>query len=99
MRGIVVGDFETLIKNSDIVLSDINEKLQSLRTASLNLRRSIRSADLSFLTDNIYANISENSKIVSKVRSYNTVIRSALTYYRNQEQEMASTMRRATPLV
>ncbi len=97
MSGIVVTDFESLIKNSEIRISDVNDSLQKLRTASLDLRRSIRNSELSFLTENLYFEITESSKVISKLNAYRATLRNVLKSYQNQEQRVATTVSRFTP--
>ena len=97
MNGIVVADFESLIKNSELRITDVNEDLQKLRSASLDLRRSIRNSDLSFLTENLYNEINESSNMINKMNGYRMTLRNVLRSYKYQEQGIASAIRRFTP--
>ena len=97
MSGIVVADFESLIRNSELRISDVSDDLQKLRSASLDLRRSIRNSDLSFLTENLYFEVNEGSKMINKLNGYRMTLRNVLRSYQYQEQRVAATVRRFTP--
>ncbi len=97
MSGIVVADFESLIKNSELRISDVNDSLQKLRTSSLELRRSIRNSELSFLTENLYYEITECSKVINKLNAYRVTLRNILKSYQYQGQRVASAIKRFTP--
>ena len=97
MSGVVVTDFESLIKNSELRISDVNDSLQKLRTASLELRRSIRNSELSFLTENLYYEITESSKLINKLNAYRITLRNVLKSYQYQEQRVVSAIKRFTP--
>ena len=97
MSGIVMADFEALIKSCELRISDVSECIQKLRDASLNLRRSIKNSDLTFLTENLYLDIVESSKMVSKLNSYRLTLRNVLKSYQYQAQNIARTVGRFTP--
>ena len=97
MSGIVVADFESVIKNSELRISDVSEALKDLNEASLNLRKSITTSQLSFLTDNLYSTIKECRKMVNKLTAYRMTLINVLRSYQNQEQTIVSAIRRVTP--
>ena len=97
MSGIVVSDLETLINNGDIKIGDVNDSVQSLRNASLDLRRSIRNGELAFLTENLYGDISEIPKVIKRLNAYRTTLRQLIKSYSSQEHEVARTVRQFTP--
>ena len=97
MNGIVVADFEALINNCDIKISDVNESIQKLKSASLELRRSIRNSDLSFLTENLYYDILESSKVMNKLNAYCMALKNILRSYKYQDQKVAAMINRLTP--
>lgn len=99
MRGIVVSDFESLIKNGDMKINEIRDEIQQLNTDSLELRRSISSSELSFLTDNLYYEVKENSKVTKKLGAYQVIFNNVYRAYKDQVEEVATAIKRVTPKV
>ncbi len=97
MKGIVVEDLDSLIKNMDLKAEDIRENVQDIRTAFLEIRRSIRSTDLSFLTEKFYQETTQFNTLIKKMNGYQTSLKSVLMNYQYQEQQIASDISRITP--
>ena len=97
MHGIVVSDFESLIKNIDLDMSNINESYTRLQTAVSNLKTSIGTSSLSFLVEKLNNEVRENRKAINKINAYNLVIRNVLNSYYNQEEAVATAIRSVTP--
>lgn len=97
MKGIIVADLESLIKNADVKLNDVRDEIQNVRSSALDLRRSIRGGDLMFLTDSLYDEIVKLNNVMKKMNAYQLFLRSVLIGYQRQEQQIISSIKKATP--
>jgi hypothetical protein len=97
MKGIIVADLDSLIKNTNLKVEDIREDVQDLRTSFLELRRSIHSTELAFLTEKFYKETTQFNILFKKMNCYQASLKSVLMGYQYQEQQIASDISRVTP--
>lgn len=97
MEGIIVNSFESLMKNTDVISDDLASNISELRSAFLELRKTIRCSDLSFLTDKLSKDISQLNILIRKANSYQSSLKNILMAYKYQEQQIAASINRITP--
>lgn len=97
MKGIIVADLESVIKTADLKSDDIKDDVQEIRDSFLDLRRSIRCSDLSFLTEKFYQETTQFYTLMKKMNGYQSSLKSVLLGYQYQEQQIVSDIKRITP--
>lgn len=85
MRGIIVDDLDTLIKNSSLNLDEVRQKIIDLRSAYFDLKKKIRSSELDFLTKNLYEEINQLGNVLKKINAYQILLNDVLKSYKNRE--------------
>lgn len=94
MSGVIVADMETLIRNTELKIEDVSKCMSELRMASLELRRCIKSTDLSFLTSGLYEELTYLNNTLRKLNAFHAGLKKVLRAYTNQENSVASSVRR-----
>lgn len=97
MKGIIVSDFELIIKRNEYNIEDVKQNIQDIKKCFNELSKCIKSNDLKFLTNKIDLELDQFKNVVSKINAYQTTLKNVLKSYQFQEIEIAKDIKRLTP--
>jgi len=97
MKGIIIQDFELIIKKNKYNIEETNEKMTDICENFVELKKNISSPDLNFLINKLESEINYFKNIKLKIDSYQTTIKNVLASYKNEEEELAINVNQITP--
>lgn len=93
MKGIIVNDFELIIKRNANNIDDVKESINDIKKSFNELSKSINSNDLKFLTSKLDLELNQFNNIISKINAYQTTLKNVLKSYQFQEIEIARSIK------
>ena len=93
MRGIVVDDFELVLKQNDILFETLKEDAMEYKISCSNVRKCIHGEEINFLVNNIYQDLNNINIPIKMINNFQQILRNVLNGYKNQEFEIAKTIR------
>lgn len=87
MMGIMIDDFELLLKKNDAILEDVINDITKIQSNCLKAASNLNSNDLNFLTDKFCIEINQLSNSMNKLNAYQTTLKSVCTSYKLQYEQ------------
>lgn len=97
MMGIIVSDFELIIKRNGYNIENVKQDILDIKQSFNELSKLINDNDLKYLTSKIDLELDQFKNVVSKINAYQTTLKNVLKSYQFQEIEIAKDIKRLTP--
>lgn len=97
MIGIVVNDFDSIIKKNEYCILDLNEKILNITNNCNELFKNISSSDLKFLTKKLEEEIQQFNNVKFKIESYQTALKNVLLSYIEEDEELTKNFSQIVP--
>lgn len=93
MKGVIVDDFETAIKNNTIRADEIKGYMKDINDEFNLLTKNIKGKDLDFLTSRLALELTQMGKVKSKIDAYNEVLKNVLLSYKRESETLTKNIR------
>ena len=97
MKGIIVNDFELIIKRNNYNGSDVNKSISKITKSFSNVKKYASNDDFKSLLSKLETEINQFTNIKNKIEAYQDVLMGVLNAYRQQAEELAKSINRLTP--
>lgn len=97
MKGIIVNDFETIIKRNELNMNEVKKDINKINNCLASLNRNFYSDDLKTLFYKLESEINQLYNVRIKIEAYHTVMQKVVLSYKQQAQDLARSINHLSP--
>lgn len=97
MKGIIVNDFEAIIKRNSFNINEVKKDVNRIYNCQASLSRLFSFGDSKVLFGKLNNEINELDDVKKKIDAYQEVMQKIILSYKQQAQELARSINRISP--
>lgn len=97
MKGIIVSDFETIIRRNEINVNEIKKDINKINNCQASLSRYANSGESKELFNKLNNELNQLNNVKKKIDAYQLVMQKIVLSYKQQARELARSINRISP--